>query len=279
MRTNNYNKSDKNEFYPTPFWVKKELYKMIPTNTKTILDPCCGDGGLDFLPDYDYTLFDIVDHNVNAKICDFLKEKPTQKYDCVVMNPPFGQVNEFVKKAFEFSDYILLISPIRSFIKSEFGKHIKNYYFNWRIPYEGFGVLVSIGLFLLDKNNIYENNFGERLPIEKTFASTYYKTKTAPIDKWFIVNRITKARALRNEELISKNDLYAPGDDLAFIAQNSSINTKKGDYISRYIKEFDSKEDALRYINNFKLKETYIREYIYLWGNTVLDPKNIPDIY
>ena len=194
------------------------------------------------------------------------------------MNPPFGQVNEFVKKAFEFSDYILLISPIRSFIKSEFGKHIKNYYFNWRIPYEGFGVLVSIGLFLLDKNNIYENNFGERLPIEKTFASTYYKTKTAPIEKWFLVNRITKARALRNEELISKNDLYAPGDDLAFIAQNSSINTKKGDYISRYIKEFDSKEDALRYINNFKLKETYIREYIYLYGNTVLDPKNIPDI-
>ena len=58
-----YSKTDKNEFFPTQEFLKNELYSELDKyNFKLILDPCCGDGGLEkFGQGYTYGLYDIED--------------------------------------------------------------------------------------------------------------------------------------------------------------------------------------------------------------------------
>ena len=116
MRQHNniYNiKNHENEFFGTQTWVRDKLYEMMPKNVKTILDPCAGDYGLeDFSKSYEYTLYDITPLHHDIIEQDFLKlqrDKNAPLYDAVVLNPPFQYTNEFIKKAFEFSDDIYLI--------------------------------------------------------------------------------------------------------------------------------------------------------------------------
>lgn len=276
MKNDYYHAKDKTEFFPTPEFVKAWLYDLLPKDTKTILDPCCGNGGLDFVPGYDYTLFDIKDYGVGAKICNFLEQKPTQKYDCVVLNPPFGEMDAFIEKAFEFSDDILLVAPIRKFYKSKYFSKTIDYTLNWRISFIGFGVLVSIGLFHLNKRMFSSINLDvDKLNAADTFMYHFRHATEAP-NKWFIVNRLTKARVLRNEQLIKDSDIYAPNDNSAFIAQSSSIHTKVGDKVERLILEFDSKEEAIEFQQLYIKNQEVVRDYVYRYGAAVLHANTIP---
>lgn len=97
---NFYFKNDDTEFFPTPQKVRDDLYDMLNKHKKDchyILDPCCGDGGLELDDDrFDYTLYDIVDRSqgkFSVNVADFLKKDYApapngKKFDAVVMNPP-----------------------------------------------------------------------------------------------------------------------------------------------------------------------------------------------
>lgn len=107
--------------YYTPSSVIKVLYNRLFTqkqelSNKTVLDPCCGTGNFllnlpnDFKPENIYACdidpmsvliarlnlaikYKIIKTEIlykNIKICDYLKEKTSEKYDFIVGNPPWG---------------------------------------------------------------------------------------------------------------------------------------------------------------------------------------------
>ena len=292
MRQHNniYNiKNHENEFFGTQEWVRDKLYEMMPKNVKTILDPCAGDYGLeDFSKSYEYTLYDITPLHPDIIEQDFLKlqrDKNAPLYDAVVLNPPFQYTNEFIKKAFEFSDDIYLIAPIKTTCK-DWRNNIVDFYGNWRISYQCFGVLTSIGIFHLKYNtgfsfgpiiDPYKEFLMAKLPEEKTLKSVYMQcAEHIYNDKPFIVHKITKARVLRNEPLIYDSDIHLPGDDSVFIAEAANAKVKKGDRILRYIQYFDTIEDAREFKEKYDIHQEYIRNYCYEWGSNMLGLNEIP---
>ncbi len=286
MGNKTYHKGDELEFFPTQDWVKEALYTMMSGNEKTILDPCCGAGGLEYFDKYEYKLMDIEDRGVEGvEICDFLKREPKEDehYDCAVINPPFGLTDEFIAQAFKYTDDVYLIAPLKGVIK-KWNANIYDHIFDWRIPYQCFGILTSVGLFHLNKKKkvqfglgttLKEQFYGAEWPIEKSWQSCFYRTDKAP-DKFFIVNRLTKARIQRNEELIKLSDIYEPNDESAFIASKANTNVKSGDKISREICVFDTKEEALYFREQYIRYEEDVRNYCYRYGNNVLTLRKIP---
>lgn len=279
MGNNIYSKSDENEFFPTQQKIRDDLYNELDLfDFKTILDPCCGDGGLEvFNSKYEYRLFDIEDRGIGAEICDFLKRTPEKKYDCAVINPPFGLTVEFVRKAKEWTDHIFLIAPIRTTLKN-FGEAVRWASLDIDYPFKGFGILTSIGIFHLDFNYRkfgtppgapYKIFLGEKLPKEKTWENHFIETDKAP-DKYFIVDRLTKARVLRGEQLIKDSDLYNPNDESAFVVDRGNTNVKSGDKTKRWILTFDTFEQMKKWQNDYNARDLEVRQYMYLWGNTLL---------
>ena len=286
MGNSAYHKKDELEFFPTQEWVKEALYSMMNGTEKKILDPCCGDGGLEYFGKYEYKLMDIEDRGLdNVELCDFLKREPKEgeHYDCAVINPPFGLTNEFITQAFKYTDDIYLIAPFKSVFK-KWNSLIVDSILDWRIPYQCFAILTSVGLMHLKNKkqftfgavkNIADAFWGQELPYEKSWKQTFFVADKAP-DKWFIVNRLTKARVQRNEELIQEKDIYAPNDESAFIVEKGNTNTKAGDKIKRDIMLFDSKEDAYTFRQKYLDNSDYVRNYCYLYGGTILDTRKIP---
>lgn len=285
MPANIYLKKDDTEFFPTPEKIKQELYVMLEKHKKckTILDPCCGDGGLEnFDGRYDYTLFDLVDRSegkFEVIIGDFLKQNPTAKYDAVIMNPPFGMCSEFIKHAFSFSDDLFVICPFRSVLRN-FDTSIVDLKTHYTWPMM-FGVRVGIGIVYLKKQKFgigrpfSSKLFNEKLPKEKTFAHTFYRADKAP-DKWYIVNRLTMTRCLRDHRLIQDYDIYGPGDESGFVAISGNINVKIGQHLDRDIMEFDTYEDCKKFQKLYDDNAEYVRNYVYMHGSSIVRLNTIP---
>lgn len=282
-----YLRNDKLEFFPTQEWVKEALYSMMSGKEKTVLDPCCGDGGLEYFDKgYNYKLFDIEDRNLkNVEICDFLQREPknNERYDCAVINPPFGLIDEFIAQAFKYTNDIYLIAPLKKTIK-KWDFYIKDIIYDWRIPYQCFKILTSVGLFHLSKNNKFtfgaikssvSDLYKKELPIEKTWENCFFRTDKAP-NKYFVVNRLTKARVQRGEELIKKSDIYEPNDESAFVAICGNLNVKTGDILSREICTFGTKEDAYTFRQKYIDNADYVRNYCYIYGGMILHSRKIP---
>lgn len=273
-----YQKLDSTEFFPTPKEIRDDLYAMLPENVHYILDPCCGDGALEIDNDkYDYTLYDIVDRSkgqFSINIGDFLSQPycpapDGEKFDAVIMNPPFGLVDEFIDKAFEFSDDLYVICPFKSVIK-KYRYNVVDWKIDWRYTMMfGNTIRVSLGIVHLRRG---KKQFGmidawqkfnkERVNTSHSFAQIFYQTDKAP-DKWFIVNRITMTRVERGNQLVQDMDIYKPGDETAFIAICSNINTKKGSKIKRYITTFNSYEDAKAFQKKYNDNDEWYRNYMY----------------
>lgn len=287
-----YRKQDKTEFFPTPAKVRDDLYSMLPESVHYILDPCCGDGGLELDDDkYDYTLYDLVDRSngkFSVNVGDFL-EQPVclapneKKFDAVVMNPPFGLCEEFIQKAYEFSDDIYVIAPFKTVLKAHKTDAV-DYKIDWHYSVM-FNVRVAIGLIHLHrdksfklsaKKSLYEQMLSKKLPNDKTFQATFFEAKDPPKDKWFIVNRVTMTRVERGHQLIQDKDIYKPGDENAFIAISSNVNTKKGDKIPRRIMTFDSYEKAKAFQKKYDDNDSYVRNYIYRFASQLLNLNQIP---
>jgi len=73
----------------TPIWLVKEMVKMIPRGTKTVLDPTPGNGNI--VKECKLSKFKI------ESVEDIFKIRNGFRVDCVVMNPPFSKKNLFMK--------------------------------------------------------------------------------------------------------------------------------------------------------------------------------------
>lgn len=276
---NYYSKQDKTEFFRTPDWIVKKCYEMIP-NAKTIIDPCAGDCGLeDFSRDIKYTLLDLNPRSDNIEKADFLKWNTNKHFDAAICNPPFGMKNEFIDHLFEFTNEIVLIAPLKSII-NDWYSYIYDIYLDWKIPFFGFGILTSVAIFHLKK----ENNGMSKDEIKHK----YLLPEVAGMDvitvcesrhlklKWGLYVPITKANIVRNNELLREEYIFEPGDDSIFIAKKASINNQVGDRIYRNVIYTDTKEDALNIIRKYKENDDYVRNYAYQYGNNILDLRYIP---
>lgn len=292
MKSKIYRKIDETEFFPSSERIKHDLYEMIPKSVHFILDPCCGDGGLEcFEQDYDYTLFDICDRSggeFSVNVCDFLMQSfcPAPnggKFDAVVMNPPFGLTEEFIKKSYEFTNDVFIVCPLKT-IRKNHSLEVVDFRIKWYYPLEFNNMIrVPIGLFHLKKSNninlLQKSSFEqlfEELPFEKTFAKTFYETMIPPKDKWFIVNRLTLTRVERGHRLIQDMDIYQPGAEEAFNALNSNVSVKKGDKISRRIMEFDSLEKAKEFQKKYDDDSEWVRNYMYIHCPNIPSLNKIP---
>lgn len=123
--------SPENDFYQTPKCVTWELInnylskEVQDTNVK-ILDPCCGKYAIG------HELSKVGSyHNLTEKDLvygdDFLKNTDSEKYDLVVMNPPFKDFDDFVNKAKEKVDIICSIGRL-----NYFGAHQRNVNGLWK---------------------------------------------------------------------------------------------------------------------------------------------------
>lgn len=280
---NFYFKNDDTEFFPTPQKVKDDLYVMLNKYKKDcyyILDPCCGDGGLEFDDDrFDYTLYDLIDRSqgkFSVNVADFLKEDYTpapngQKFDAVVMNPPFSLTKEFIEHSFLFSDDLFIIAPFKKVLR-DFPYDVVDWSVDYRYPMMFGGIRCNLGLLYLHRNksfsfglkdNAYRKFCNEKLPNDKTWKKVFKRVSSAPKDKFFIVKRLTLSRVERNLQLIQDMDIYFPGDESAFLALSANANVKKGEHLDRDILEFDTYEEAKAFQKKYDDNDEYVRNYVY----------------
>lgn len=276
---NYYQKEDKSEFFRTPDWIVKKCYEMIP-NSKTVLDPCAGDCGLeDFSKDIEYTLLDLYPRNTKIIQADFLKWTTTKYYDAAICNPPFGMKNEFVKHLFEFTDEIVLIAPLKSII-NDWYSNIYDIYLDWKIPFFGFNILTSVAIFHLKKerHNLSKEEIRSKYLLGEVegLNSVCIFTNKHTQDSYGIYLPITKANIVRNNELFRMEYIFEPGDDSIFVAKKASINNEVGDHLYRNLVYVNSKKEAEDIIRVYKENDEYIRNYAYQYGNNLLDIKYIP---
>jgi len=105
---NNLGQRKKSDFYETPYSMTWQLLERETFDkTKKILEPSCGDGAiLKVLRDIGYN---VVGKDLSLGN-DFLKEK--EKYDTIITNPPFSLALEFILKAKELCNKLVLLLPL-----------------------------------------------------------------------------------------------------------------------------------------------------------------------
>ena len=98
--------------FQTPVWCCKYMSTLIPGNVKTILEPTAGGGNIVKVLNDDYIV---------TAPDDFWKLK-NNKFDCVVMNPPFTPMSLGYKILYQcmgLSDNIIALMPWLTLINSE----------------------------------------------------------------------------------------------------------------------------------------------------------------
>lgn len=93
------------DFYPTPPELTWALLNNWRPESRTVWEPCCGDGALaEVLVQAGLRVIstDITHRGYKGQILttDFLAE-PRRRADCIITNPPFNQALAFLKKAVE----------------------------------------------------------------------------------------------------------------------------------------------------------------------------------
>ena len=103
--------------FQTPFNCCKYMVSLIPKNAKTILEPTPGEGNL-------VSVLKKKGYNVRYPVYpeNFWQLPYYQRYDSVVMNPPFSPMKigyKILYKCMELSDSIIALMPWLTIINSE----------------------------------------------------------------------------------------------------------------------------------------------------------------
>ena len=126
-----------NDFYPTPSCMVKELIEsgfFEVMKDADIYDPCCGKYAIgDVLREYG---FNNITENDLMYGQDFLADYTDNYYDIVIMNPPFKNFNDFVRKSKRIADKIYCIGKMNFF-----GAHDRNTnglwkHLEWVLPFD-----------------------------------------------------------------------------------------------------------------------------------------------
>lgn len=127
----------KNDFYPTPSCVVKELiFSGLFEKDKNvrIYDPCCGEFAIgNVLREYGYN--NIVEKDIMYGD-NFLVDYTDDIFDVIIMNPPFKHFDKFVEKAKIISNRVYCIGKM-----TLFGAHGRNInrlweHLEWVLPFD-----------------------------------------------------------------------------------------------------------------------------------------------
>jgi hypothetical protein len=88
------------------------MARLVPEHCRTVLEPTPGTGNL---------VRALADYEVTAPLGDFwLEIDPSQRFDAVVMNPPFGKAGwNILLRCLALSDHIIVLQPWTVLINSE----------------------------------------------------------------------------------------------------------------------------------------------------------------
>ena len=113
----------KDDYYATPPEATRELLKNFDLCLcNTFLEPSCGEGHISeeiksfFKINSDEIVYsqDLIDRGYGIGGIDFLKFNPSEKYDCVITNPPFKLAKEFIEKGLKISNkYVIMFAKIQ----------------------------------------------------------------------------------------------------------------------------------------------------------------------
>lgn len=112
-----------NDLYRTePLATEAAIVEGVFDDVSSLWDCCDGLGGIsNVLEANGWQVFrsDIEDYgNTGVHIADFLAlDEPLFKADCIVMNPPFKQTSEFLDKACQLSDKVIMFNRV-SFLET-----------------------------------------------------------------------------------------------------------------------------------------------------------------
>lgn len=99
--------------FQTPIWCCKYMKSLIPKGVTTVLEPTAGEGNLVNILKDNYEV-------ISPK--DFWKLKVEEKFDCIVMNPPFTPMSlgyKILYQCMKMSDNIIALMPWLVLINSE----------------------------------------------------------------------------------------------------------------------------------------------------------------
>lgn len=265
--TKRYLMRDKDEFFATPDYIRDDLYELIPENVKTILDPCCGSGALE-VEGYDYALYDLVDRGYpNVTFCDFL-QKPYEgeRYDAVVINPPFCLLDEFVERCFLYTDNIFIVSPFR--VLKKWSANVKA--INYKRYHQGFSdnVKTVVSCFHLSKNEGLgktEAEWKSELFIPKMdelrYHTKHYTVADADPTKWCVWN--VSVGSFRHQGLKARGFLPVPMTEEVFECRTTNNVVRRGQILERDMVVFDTKEEAEAFRKVYTENFDFIKDYVY----------------
>lgn len=115
MSLTNTNKHD-GDLWKTPKTVRDGVLSLLKKNEKRILDPCVGRGDLCDFEKYDYKCFDIqklAGQPDGTLIKNFLEttKDDNDENRVIVMNPPFSIGRDFIEKALNIADTVIVVCP------------------------------------------------------------------------------------------------------------------------------------------------------------------------
>lgn len=84
--------------YQTPAYALRPLVKHFKSEWTVVWEPMMGQGNI--VISLGLRGFDVIGRDIRCGH-DFLTEDPPEKYDAMVSNPPYSQLNEFLKRAYE----------------------------------------------------------------------------------------------------------------------------------------------------------------------------------
>lgn len=125
INTKRINSDDPYDFYRTqPEATMGAIRAGVFKGIETAWDPCDGIGGISLQLEkvgISVERSDISDYGLGGwiTVADFLElNEPLFDTDCIVMNPPFRKTFEFVEKALQLSDKVIMFNRV-SFLESD----------------------------------------------------------------------------------------------------------------------------------------------------------------
>jgi hypothetical protein len=124
MKTNKPPKSKLgSDDFQTPKSALEPIVKYIPKHF-TIWEPAQGKGNI--VQFFQREGYEIIGSDIKDGV-DFFEDKPNDKYDCIITNPPFSIKDEWLKRCYELEKPFMLLLPMTALEGIKRGKLYREY--------------------------------------------------------------------------------------------------------------------------------------------------------